>query len=281
MLLVADSGSTKADWLLYDGESVQGPIRSMGFNPYFHSSSLVFETLSQSEEMNAIREKVRDVRFFGAGCSSAEMNEIIAIGLRRFFQNADILVEHDLLACAYATCGDEPGISCILGTGSNACYFDGKHVHEKNYGLGYVLGDEGSGSYFGKKLLSYFLYGMMPPDLSADFFSRYKLNKSSVVDHVYRQPNPNTWMASFTYFLSAHREHAWIKTLLRKGFSEFLELTACQFENHKSLPVHFVGSIAFLYQDELKEVAQELQLQPGRIIKQPVDALMDYFIRKG
>lgn len=278
MLLVADSGSTKADWLIYDGAGVKGPLHTMGFNPFFHSAETVFENLSRSDEMNQIRQMVTRVCFFGAGCSSEAMNEVIASGLRRFFTGAEVSVEHDLLACVYATCGKDPGIACILGTGSNACYFDGHSVHEKNYGLGYVLGDEGSGSYFGKKLLSLFLYGLMPYELYTDFQARYGLDKNSVVDHVYRQPNPNTWMASFSYFMSAHHEHPWIQELLRKGFKEFLELTACQFEAHTQVPVHFVGSISHLYQQELKEVASALGLQTGRIVKKPIDSLMEYFI---
>lgn len=280
MLLIADSGSTKADWLLYDGQKVSGPLHTMGFNPFFHSTDFVYETMLKENDMALIRDKVTDVKFFGAGCSSSERNEIIAAGLRKFFRNAEVLVEHDLLASAVATCGDEQGIACIIGTGSNSCWFDGKEVHEKNYGLGYVLGDEGSGSYFGKKLLTYFLYHRLPADLYKDFEETYKLDKNSIIDKVYKEPNPNVWLASFTRFLSAHYEHPYIKDLIRQGMRDFCELYVCDYPNFKDVKVHFVGSVAFIFQRELHEIAIEKGFKIGKIIKQPIEDLMQYFIRK-
>ncbi len=280
MLLVCDSGSTKADWLLADGNKVSGPFHTIGFNPFFHSTDFVFDTLSAEGSMAPISDAVTEIRFFGAGCSSPERNEIIAAGLRKYFPRAEVHVDHDLLACAYATCGDDPGISCIVGTGSNSCFFDGKEVHEKNYGLGYVLGDEGSGSYFGKKLLTHYLYGLMPTDLSEDFDSSYMLTKNAIIDHVYRKPNANVWLASFARFLSTHRTHPWMQQLIRQGMREFMELYVCNYENYQKLTVHFVGSIAFHFQDELKAVASSLNIRVGKIIKQPVEELMLYYLNK-
>ena len=169
MLLVADSGSTKADWLLYDGTTVSGPLHTMGFNPFFHTADTVMDAMMEHPEMVKLREKINSVKFFGAGCSSVQRNEIIASGLRSFFFNAEVLVEHDLLACALATCGDQPGIACIIGTGSNSCWFDGKEVFEKNYGLGYILGDEGSGCHLGKEVLRAYFNRTMPEKLIKSF----------------------------------------------------------------------------------------------------------------
>ena len=280
MLLVADSGSTKADWLLFDGKNISGPLHTMGFNPFFHSTEVVFDTMMKSPEMLDIREKITAVKFFGAGCSSAERNEIIAAGLRRFFTNAEVLVEHDLLACALATCGDEAGISCIIGTGSNSCWFDGQEVHERNYGLGFILGDEGSGSWLGKKLLTFYLYGRLPEDLAAAFHAAYGLNKNDIINKVYKEPNANVWLASFTRFLSDHYDHPFVREMIRQSMRDFCDLYVCDYPNYRSVPVHFVGSVAFVFRRELEEVAAEIGFHIGKIIKQPVDDLMAYFVKK-
>jgi len=280
MLLVCDSGSTKADWLLYDGKKISGPFHSIGFNPFFHSSDFIFDTLNAGDSLASIADAVTEIYFFGAGCSSNQRKEIIAIGLRRYFPNAEVHVEHDLLAAAYASSGDEPGISCIIGTGSNSCWFDGKIVHEKNYGLGYVLGDEGSGSYFGKKLLTHFLYGLMPADIHEAFLNDYGLDRNAIIDRVYNQPNPNVWLASFARFLINHKENLYINNLIRNGLKEFLELYVIHYDDYKNKDVHFVGSIAFLLQDELIDEAKKLDIKVGTVIKQPIDSLMDYYINK-
>lgn len=278
MYLVCDSGSTKADWLLYNGKDVDGPFHSIGFNPYFHTSDFVYSTLINNSELVAFSEVVDEVFFFGAGCSDEVKKETIAAGLRKFFPNAKVIVDHDLLASAYATCRSEAGIACIIGTGSNSCWFDGKKVHEKNYGLGYILGDEGSGSYFGKKLTTHFLYNLMPAEIHQDFLETYALNKNSIVDHVYKQPNPNVWLASFATFLSKHRSNEYIQKVIRTGLNEFLDLYVCNYPDYKNKMVHFVGSIAFYFEIELKEEANKKDITVGRIIKQPIQGLMDYYI---
>lgn len=278
MLLVADSGSTKADWLLYDGQKVMGPFHTMGFNPLFHSSEKVFEELGSHSDFTNIRSEVKEVKFFGAGCSSMEMNEIIAAGLRQFFTGANVMVEHDLLACAISTCGDQPGIACIIGTGSNSCWFDGQRVQERNYGLGYVLGDEGSGSYMGKRLLTLYLYDRLPSDLHSDFLDSYGLGKDDIIHHVYRQAHANVWLASFTRFLSKHYEHPWIKSFIAKAFDDFAEYCICDYPQYRDVKVHFVGSLASLYKEELIQVATQRNFSIGKIIKQPIEELMEWYI---
>ena len=241
MFLVCDSGSTKADWLLADGKKNPEPYHTIGFNPYFHDSDFVYETLTEDGSLASVANSIDEVYFFGAGCSGVERKEEIAKGLRRYFKNAKVLVDHDLLACAYATCGDEPGISCIIGTGSNSCWFDGIKVHEQNYGLGYVLGDEGSGSYYGKKLLTQFLYGMMPAEMEDDFLENYGLDRNAIIERVYKVPNANVWLASFATFLSKHREHPYMQQLINKGMHDFFELYVCQYPDYHNKKIHFVG----------------------------------------
>jgi N-acetylglucosamine kinase-like BadF-type ATPase len=278
MLVVVDAGSTKADWLVHDGSRPVGSYQSMGFNPLFHDAQTVLNELSSNEGLQAIRKDVREVKYFGAGCSSPDMNAVIADGLGRFFTQASITVEHDLLGSALATCGNEEGIACIIGTGSNSCWFDGKMVHEGNYGLGYVLGDEGSGSWFGKQVLREFLYHRMPEELQSDFTSTYGLDKATVVDRVYRQPHANVWLASFTRFLTAHPDHPWIQELVRNGFREFARFCICDYPRFKEVKVHFVGSLSHLFKARLDEVALEHGFTIGKVIKQPIEELMTYFL---
>jgi len=278
MLCVVDSGSTKADWLLASDKLNNEPIHTIGFNPFFHSSDFVFQTLSNSQELAPYADSIDELYFFGAGCSSTERKKIIHQGLQRYFKNAKITVDHDMLACAYSTLGNEAGICCIIGTGSNSCWYDGKDILENNYGLGYILGDEASGSYFGKKLLTHFLYGIMPKEISDDFMASYQVSKNTIIDHVYRQPNANVWLSSFAIFISKHQQHPYIQKLLKDGLREFLELYVCSYPEYKHVKVHFVGSIAFYSQDELSEVAKEMHVNVGEIIKQPVFGLLDYYL---
>jgi glucosamine kinase len=180
-----------------------------------------------------------------------------------------------------ATCGDDAGIACIIGTGSNSCYYDGRQVHEKNYGLGYILGDEGSGSYYGKKLVTSYLYGLMPENIFNSFRENYGLDKNSIIRHVYNEPNANVWLASFSRFLSDHRSDPWIREMILQGMHDFMELYVCHYENYKDIPVHFVGSLSHVFSDELKEVAASKGIHTGKVIKQPADDLMKYFLEKG
>jgi len=266
--------------MLSDGEKMIARFSTIGFNPYFHTSDFIYNTLSSDSELSAFMDVADEVRYFGAGCSSPEKNKIVEDGLKRFFTKARIYVDHDLMACAYATCGDSEGIACIIGTGSNSCYYDGKKVHEKNYGLGFILGDEGSGSYYGKKLVTSFLYGVMPEPISKAFYDNYRLDKNTVVRHVYNEPNANVWLASLSRFLSDFRNEPWIHDLIIKGMHDFIDLYVIHYENYKKIPVHFVGSLAYVFSEELKEVASSREIQIGKIIKQPIDDLMNYFLSK-
>ncbi len=280
MLFVVEGGSTKADWLLSDHKKVIASFSTIGFNPYFHSTEFIYNTLIADNELGAYADVVAEVRYFGAGCSSPEKNLIVEKGIQQYFKNAKVVVEHDLLASVYATCGDTEGIACIIGTGSNSCYFDGQKLHERNYGLGFILGDEGSGSYYGKKLVTNYLYGLMPENIYKSFKESYGLNKNSIIRHVYNEPNANVWLASLSRFLSDHRSDPWINKMIMQGMYDFMDLYVCNYENYKTVPVHFVGSMAYVFCDELKVAASNRQIHVGKIIKQPIDDLMNYFLMK-
>lgn len=278
MLLVCDSGSTKADWLVADNGKVIDSFNTMGFNPFFHNANTVMEQLSKCVEALRYKSSVAKVFFFGAGCSSKSRNEIIASGLRSFFSGATVVVDHDMLGAALASCNSNAGLVCILGTGSNIAYYDGKELSETRHGLGYIMGDENSGSYYGRKLISYFLYRVMPEDLRKEFFNKYGMTKEVMHDHVYGQPNVNVYLASFAKFLSDYKTHPWIEKLVYKGMNEFFETHIAAYPEYKTAPVHFIGSIAFHFSETLQTVAKESGFTVGKILVRPVDDLMKYFL---
>jgi N-acetylglucosamine kinase-like BadF-type ATPase len=281
MILISDSGSTKADWIAVSEGIITGEYSTKGFNPFFHDKTFICAELENNEGLASISDKVSAVYFFGAGCSSPDRNAIISEGLRLFFVNAIVSVEHDMLGCALSVCNGEPGLACIIGTGSNICFFDGRYVGGTRHGLGYVLGDEASGSYFGKKLLAWFVYGLLPAHLDTSFREKYQLSKEDIIRKVYSEPNPNVFLASFATFLSDHGADPFIRNLIRKGMEEFFETNVMAYNESKQYPVHFAGSIAHFFSDVIRDVAQSKNILVGNIIRKPISGLADYFIRGG
>jgi glucosamine kinase len=280
MILIADSGSTKCDWLMTDDKGNKlGTYKTMGLNPYFHSEKIFSNAVLGNKELEAVASEVTYVFFYGAGASTETLCKIAERGLQVAFQAAKIFVDHDLVGAAYSTYQGEPAITCILGTGSNSCYFDGKVVSEEVPSLAYILGDEGSGSYFGKILLRAYFYKKLPEDLLEAFESRYELTKDILVDKVYHQPNANVYLASFMRFLGEHSTHPLVKEWVKEGVNKFVDIHVKCFSNWKEVPVHFVGSIGYYFTDVIKEVAAENGFKLGQLIKKPIDALVNYHIR--
>ncbi|RZK54694.1 MAG: N-acetylglucosamine kinase [Pedobacter sp.] len=279
MILVADSGSSKTDWMAYkDGETLT--FNTQGINPYFTNANDVSRIISKNKELALYANEVTEIYFFGAGCSSPDKHEIISNGLSSFFTKAYISIDHDLIGSAYATCGNKKGLSCILGTGSNICYFDGEAVQLGKHGLGYVLGDEGSGTYFGKKVLVSYLYGTMPADLRELFAKQFQVDKETVIINVYQKPYPNSYLAGFSRFLYGNKAHPFVQQMLKEGFQEFIDTNVKDYKAYKTLDCNFVGSIAFFYQDELKEVFAENGIKVGKILQKPVTGIFDYILKR-
>ncbi len=278
MIFIIESGSTKSDWVLID-KSNQSFYTTIGFNPYFHSSEFIREEIKNNTSIAELSDKISSVYFFGAGCSSAELNDIIHHGLSQVFPNALIRVDHDLVACAYATYDGNPGISCIIGTGSNSCYFDGNEVVEEVPALGYVLGDEGSGSYFGKYLLSSFLYRKLPDEIHSNFIEQYGLSKDEIIDHVYKQSDPNVYIASFMPFVVEHKDHPFFKSKIIEGLKSFMEVHVCCYPDYRNTPVHFVGSLAAILHAELREAATEYGINIASIVQKPIEGLVNYHLQ--
>ncbi len=261
-----------------NGETVS--FSTKGINPYFLNANEIFKLLSKNKEMAACADQVKEIYFFGAGSSSPDKHEVVSNGLSLFFKNAFISVDNDLVGSAYATCGDEKGLSCVLGTGSNISYFDGHQVHASKHGLGFILGDEGSGSYFGRKMVTSYLYGVMPEELRTAFAAEFEATKEDVITNVYQKPFPNIYLASLSRFMAGHLEHPFIREVLTQGFQEFVDTDIKDYADYKSLNCHFVGSIAFYYQDILRTVCEQNEVKVGQILQKPVAGIFSYIMKK-
>lgn len=281
MLLVADSGSSKADWILTLSDTETITFRTSGINPFFLSEKDIIKIFQNTPEIQPYTDQVKEIYFFGAGCSSPDRREHISNALSKIFKNAFVSVDIDIIASIYATTGNSKGICCIIGTGSNITYFDGSKIHESKHGLGYILGDEGSGTWLGRQLITSFLYGKMPADLSDSFNKNYKIDKESIIKHVYQQPAPNFYLASFAPFLSEHISHPFIIDILKKGFSEFIETNIKSYPDYKDQTCHFVGSIAYHFSDILKELCIANEIKVGKILKHPIEELSRFILKNG
>lgn len=280
MILIADSGSTKCDWALIDEKGARlGNFQTMGLNPYFHNEDAIENAIKANVELYNVRHEVKNIFFYGAGSSTVEMCHIMKNGLERVFDKAEILVDHDLVGSAMSTYDGEPCISCILGTGSNSCFFDGKEVYEEIPSLAYILGDEASGSYFGKILLQEYFYKLLPEDLKIAFEEKYAPSKDEIISKVYREPNANVYLASFMKFIGEHREHPHVQDWVTKGMIHFINIHVKCFANYKDVPVHFVGSIGHYFEDSLNKAAKETGIRLGRIVRKPIDGLVEYHVK--
>ena len=279
MILIAESGSTKTDWVLVNDQNDITMFKSMGFNPFFHSSEFIAEKIKENVEFYNASKNVERLYFYGAGCSSNEMNQIVKSGLSLVFPNSLITVDHDLLACALSTYKGEPSISCILGTGSNSCYYDGQTLREEVPAIAYILGDEGSGSYYGKKLLRDYLYNQLPSSIKEDFEDQFGSSKSDIFENVYLKPHANVYLASFMKFLNRHYHHKYVIDMIQNGMNEFIKIHVCCYPEHKTVKTHFIGSISKIFETELKSAAENNGVILGDIIQKPVDNLVNYHLK--
>ncbi|KHJ37590.1 hypothetical protein PBAC_21830 [Pedobacter glucosidilyticus] len=276
MLIVADSGSSVTDWICLLPNQEKQFVETKGLNPFFVSEKEIIKVINSVNLFQDIAPNVKEVHFFGAGCNSPDKREIISNALSAKFKNAFVNVESDLLGSAYATCGTTPGLNCILGTGSNLSFFDGSNLHDGLHGLGYILGDEGSETYFGKNLITDFLYKKMPDDLAEKFNAKYKPNKEDVIKNIYQRPLPNHYLASFANFLKANIDHPYIQKIITSGLEEFIKISICTYQNYKELYCHFVGDIAYHFQDFLIPLCRKYDIHVGKILENPIHELFEF-----
>ncbi len=273
-ILIADGGSTKADWRLLgpDGKRA-ADFQTPGLNPEILTDEQIRRRLQKIQVFLPPASHIGQVFFYGAGCGTPSAKEKLRKLFREFFPAADIFVEEDMLGAARATAGKNEGIVAILGTGSNACYYDGTNLFMHNVSLGYLIMDEGSGNYFGKFLLRDYYYGLMPAHLRKDFAWQFPLDPDHVKAQLYHSDAPNVYLASFMPFMHRWRHETYIRDLLQRGFSDFIRLRILPYPAAGRAPLYFVGSVAHFFADELQSAAREAGLKIEKIIQRPADEL--------
>ncbi len=281
MKLIADSGSTKTDWYLLNDKE-KHLFSTLGLNPVVLKTAEIARCLKEEllAQLQTWQMHIKEVYFYGAGCSATEKVNLMQGLLQEVFPNAQKLrVASDLWASIFSSCGDDAGICCILGTGSNACVYDGQEIIDQLPSLGYILGDEGSALHIGKSLVSAYFYREMPITLAKDFELVYSLQEHQFVQQLYSSTAPNRFLASFSQFASRHRQHPFIQQLLSHCFSEFVERQLLHLKGHSSYPIHAVGSIAAVFEKEFTQVLQKYHLNKGLIQKSPFPKLLDYHLQ--
>jgi N-acetylglucosamine kinase-like BadF-type ATPase len=274
-ILIADSGATKCEWSLLNNKRKKS-LFTQGITPYFQNVQQI-EFILNNELLPQLKSQVPlQVHYYGTGCASNDNAAIVRKALKKTFPKAEVLVTHDLMAAARATCGKSKGISSILGTGSNSCYYDGKKIVSNSPGLGYVLGDEGSGAYLGKKVLQYYLYKTFDEDLDFKFNYTYKTTKAEILEQVYKHPLPNRYLAEFTHFLANNRGHFMIENIIEDGLNDFFFQHLCKYNESWKYPIHFVGGVAFVFQDVVRQLASDYEFELGTILKNPMEGLAKY-----
>ena len=273
--LIADSGSTKTEWCLINGNKKK-LINTQGLSPYFLNGMQVKAVL-EKELLPKLKDSIpAEIFFYGTGCSNPANVKIVKDALKSVFKTSKIAVDHDLMGAAKALCGHEKGIACILGTGSNSCFYNGKKIVKNSPGLGYVLGDEGSGAYLGKKVIQYYLYNTFEPDLMDRFKAKFNTSSIEILDAVYKKPLPNRYLASFAVFLKENRGHYMIENIIEDGFNDFFFNHVYKYRESWTMPINFIGSIAYGFKDVLKDMCHSYELQLGKVLKNPIEGLIKY-----
>lgn len=275
MTIIADCGSTKCDWLLVLGERQHQLENTVGFSPFFHSSAEIQKIVTDQLLPKLNPGDVSHIWFYGTGVHDEHRADIVLKGLQVCFPQAEIEVEHDLLGAARSVCGHSAGIACILGTGSNSCYYDGKTIVDNVPSLGWLLGDEGSGTHLGKALLRAWFYRELPPDLNNAFNTAFPEGEHDIKDKIYEK-GANAYLATFTKFLGEHLSHPYIQSLVAESLGEFLDRHVLKYSGAQSVPVHFVGSIAYHFQDILNKCLEERRLKLGNVVRKPIYPLADF-----
>lgn len=273
--LIADSGSTKAEWCLLNNGRKK-TFFTQGISPYFLTTQQVAGIVRTELAPKLKNVQIANLFYYGTGCANPRNAQNIKKALKNVFPGAVIEVGTDLLGAARALCGREKGIANILGTGSNSCYYNGKKIVKNSPGLGYVLGDEGSGAYLGKKVVQYYLYQTFDEELKLKFEEKYTSSAAEILDNVYKKPLPNRYLAGFTLFLAENRGHYMVENILEDGLNDFFFQHLCKYREVWTLPVSFAGSVAYGFKDVLKQLCQSYEFDLGTILKNPMDGLVKY-----
>lgn len=276
MILVADSGASKSDWVLIDQGGEQASFQLVGLNPFYVDTEEIVDILSKELTPFIENKKVEKVFFYGAGCSSVYKSMTVEDALVKIFRNAELVIESDLTGAARALFGEKEGIACILGTGSNSCYYDGKKVVENITSLGYFFGDEGSGAHMGKSFLKDYMLGNLPKEVDKAFKKEFNYTRDNILDAIYNMPFPNRFLASFSEFYADQLSNKYVFELVTNSFREFFINQIEQYKKHKSLPISFVGSVAYYFEPMLRQIGTEFEVKIDKILRSPINALAEF-----
>jgi N-acetylglucosamine kinase-like BadF-type ATPase len=277
MIAIVDGGSTKCDWVVLDKfGKIFLKTETIGFNPNIIHPELIVPEIEKNQNLLTVKDSMQKVFFYGSGCGVAENAAVVEKELQKVFRNAEITVKEDLTAAAYAAYNGKPAIVCILGTGSNSCYFDGTSVRRELPSLGFLIGDEGSGSAIGKHLLRRFFMKKLPRDLHDRFVERYQLTIEEALKNMYHNPRANAYLADFNKFVVDHKSHPYFQNMVFDEMKNFLDYQVLPYEEANNAEINFIGSIAFYYEDILRAAAAELNLNVGKVVQKPIESLVEY-----
>jgi N-acetylglucosamine kinase-like BadF-type ATPase len=273
--LIADSGATKCEWcLIANGKKKK--IFTQGISPYFLDGNAIIAILTKELLPKLGSTTINQVHFYGTGLSNNYNVSIIKKAFKKLFPQTSIDVQTDLLAAARALCQHQKGMACILGTGSNSCYYNGKKIIKNSPGIGYILGDEGSGAYLGKKVIQHYLYKTFDEELNSLFEKKFNTTPIEILEKVYKAPLANKYLASFTIFLAENRGHYMIENIIEDGLNDFFFTHLYKYRESWIMPINFIGSVAFGFKDVLKELCATYELELGKIMQKPMDGLISY-----
>jgi N-acetylglucosamine kinase-like BadF-type ATPase len=279
-ILIADSGSTKTDWCLIDTNSKKKQWQTQGINPFFLQENEILSIFKNEMKVNPSKVQIDEIHFYGAGVNSEDKKKIIERCLKQYFQCKKVKSYSDMLASAQATCLHNKGIACILGTGSNTCYYDGKKISFKTQALGYVLGDEGGGTHIGKKILQYYLHDIFDKELKSAFEKQYKLVIPEILDIIYKKTFPNRFIAQFANFAFEHRGHYMIENIAEDCLNDLFINHLLRYPQIHKLPVHFTGSVAFYLKNIIKNLCEQYEVNYGSVLRKPIEGLIKFHTKK-
>ncbi|MDP9956750.1 N-acetylglucosamine kinase-like BadF-type ATPase [Epilithonimonas hungarica] len=277
MIAIVDGGSTKCDWVILENDGTEVlKTETVGFNPNIIKPELITIEIEKNQALTKFKDYLENIFFYGSGCGTPENKLIVEREIQKVFTNAQIRVKEDLLAAAYAAYRGVPAIVCILGTGSNACYFDGENVKTELPSLGFLIGDEGSGSALGKQLVRHYFMKKLPPDLHQQFTEIYQLNIDELLKNMYHNPRANAYMADFTRFIVDRKTHPYFQNFIYKELKNFLEFQVMPYEECRESEINFIGSIAYFFEDSLRAAASDFHFRIGTVVQRPIESLVNY-----
>lgn len=277
MIAIVDGGSTKCDWVVLENSGkISQKTETIGFNPNIINADFIPQEIEKNQHLHFLKDHLEQIYFYGSGCGSPENAALVEVQLQKVFLRAQITVKEDMTAAAYAAYNGRPAIVCILGTGSNSCYFDGVTVKRDLPSLGFLIGDEGSGSAIGKQLLRRFFMKKLPKELHQDFVETYHLTIEDAIRNMYHNPRANAYLAEFNKFVVQRKQHSYFQNMVFDEMKNFFEYQVLPYEEAKEAEINFIGSIAYVYEDILRSAAAELNLKMGKIVQRPIESLVEY-----